>query len=394
MLFATPRSTTEEQAVLERIDELRRQLRFAVAEPRRWIGLLRRNALARAIRGSNTIEGYTVTLDEAIAVAEGEDRQDSVEDETWEAVSGYRNAMTYILQLADAPDFSFSEDLLRSLHFMMTGYDLSKSPGRWRPGYIAVRNDVTGQTVYEGPDGELVPRLMKELVDQLNTEDRGLSSLIRSAMGHLNLVMIHPFRDGNGRMARALQTLILAREGILAPEFCSIEEYLGRNTQAYYDVLADVGGARWQPQRDARPWIRFCLTAHFRQARTLLNRVNESSRLWALLDARAKNIGLLERVIFALFDAASGFRVHNARYRSLSEVSLHVASRDLKALVDHGLLLAQGENRGRFYVASDALKAIRAEARTVRVPAGDPFEEVSPEGRGDPRQVPLFSTTS
>jgi Fic family protein len=50
-------------------------------------------------------------------------------------------------------------------------------------------------------------------------------------MAHLNLVMIHPFRDGNGRMARCLQSVVLAREGVLSPVFMSVEEYLGRNTQ-------------------------------------------------------------------------------------------------------------------------------------------------------------------
>src|SRR5687767_8009543 len=57
-----------------------------------------------------------------------------------------------------------------------------------------------------------------------------------------------------------LQTLVLARGQIVAPVFSSIEEYLGRNTQAYYDVLAEVGQGAWNPERDARPWLRFCLT--------------------------------------------------------------------------------------------------------------------------------------
>ena len=52
-------------------------------------------------------------------------------------------------------------------------------------------------------------------------------------MAHLNLAMIHPFSDGNGRLARCLQTLLLAREQIVSPVFSSIEEYLGQNTQAY-----------------------------------------------------------------------------------------------------------------------------------------------------------------
>ena len=60
-------------------------------------------------------------------------------------------------------------------------------------------------------------------------------------MAHLNLVMIHPFRDGNGRMARGLQTLVLAREGDLAQDYISIEEYLG--TQ-YRKVLPSLGPSR------------------------------------------------------------------------------------------------------------------------------------------------------
>ena len=57
-----------------------------------------------------------------------------------------------------------------------------------------------------------------------------------------NLVMIHPFRDGNGRMARCLRTLVLARAGILAPVFSSVEEYLRRNTRALLDRV-DAGEA-------------------------------------------------------------------------------------------------------------------------------------------------------
>ena len=103
-------------------------------------------------------------------------------------------------------------------------------------------------------------------------------------MAHLNLVMIHPFRDGNGRMSRCLQTLVLAREQILAPQFCSIEEYLGRNTQSYYKVLQQVGSENWHPQHDARPWIRFCLEAHFVQASSVLRRVEESEAIWTQLE--------------------------------------------------------------------------------------------------------------
>ena len=70
-------------------------------------------------------------------------------------------------------------------------------------------------------------------------------------MAHLHLVSVHPFRDGNGRISRIVQSLVLAREGLLAPEFVSIEEYLGRNTEAYYATLAEGPGRAYQPERDA-----------------------------------------------------------------------------------------------------------------------------------------------
>src|SRR5438874_9907257 len=188
--------------------------------------------------------------------------------------------------------------------------------------------------------------------------------------------MIHPFRDGNGRMARCLQTLVLAREGVLAPAFSSIEEYLGANTQAYYDVLAQVGGGLWQPQRDALPWVRFILTAHFRQARTLLRRIKEVDRLWSDLELIAKQHKLPERMIPALYDAAMGFRVRNATYRAIDrdEITEQTASRDLRELVDERLLVPQGERRGRYYLAGDEIKA----ARKAIVDARDPQDESDP----------------
>jgi Fic family protein len=378
MLFDSPRIDGVEEKVLDRIDDLRQTLRYQVAGRRRWVGTLRRVSFARALQGSNSIEGYNVTLDDAVAAADNEEPLDAA-GETWAAVRGYRDAMTYIVQLADDPYFNYSEDLLRSLHFMMLGYDLSKLPGRWRRGPIYVHNEATREIVYEGPDAAAVPKLMAELTASLVSDKDG-PVLVRASMAHLNLVMVHPFRDGNGRMARALQTLVLAREGILAPEFCSIEEYLGQNTNAYYDVLAAVGRGTWRPDGDTRPWVRFSLTAHYRQAQTLLRRVKQAERLWVLLEREVQQHGLPERVIPSLFYASGGRRLRRVTYRSLAaesdlgEISEAMATRDLKSLVEAELLVAVGERRGRFYLPTDRLRSIRARTREERgAEVEDPF---------------------
>jgi Fic family protein len=299
--------------------------------------------------------------------------------ETFDALAGFRIAMTYVLQLAHDDDVVFGEQLLKSPHFMMVGHDLRTRPGRWRSGSILVNDESTGSIVYEGPAVELVPALVAELVVRIN-RSIAAPTLLDAAMAHLNLVMIHPFRDGNGRMGRTLQTLVLARRGTPAPEFSSIEEYLGRNTRAYYDVLAVVGGGRWQPGRDARPWVRFVLTAHLRQARTMQRRVRESERLWVDLDRVIASRGLPPRVFSALFDAAIGSRVRNVTYRAAlrsagEDITEVTASRDLKALHGAGLLDAIGERRGRFYRAAAELQAIRAAVVAGRDPRddADPF---------------------
>jgi Fic family protein len=371
MLFQTPRLDELEVDVIGRIDDLKQVLKYAVQTPKRWPGLLRRALFARAIRASNSIEGFNVTVEDAIAAVEGDEPLEAA-DADWKPVRGYRSAMTYVLQLAADPHFKHSADFLRSLHFMMIEYDLSKNPGRWRPGPIQVVDEGKKEVVYRAPNAELVPGLMTELVAVLKEDDDSTPSMVRAAMGHLNFVMIHPFSDGNGRMARCLQSLILARAGTLAPEFSSIEEYLGRNTREYYDVLLKVGSGRWNPRRDARPWVRFCLTAHFRQATTILRRSREIHQTWDALEVEVKKRKLPERTILALSDAASGLRVRNAAYRSVADISVQVATKDLKLLVDRGLLVSAGEKKWRSYEASDFLKEIHSRFREPkRVP--DPF---------------------
>jgi Fic family protein len=380
VLFSTPEPDAREQEVLGEVEDLRKSLRHQLSEPQRWYDPLRRLSAARAIQGSTSIEGFEAKLDDAAAIVAGEEPLDA-DQETRLALRGYRDAMTYVLQLADDDDFAYSTQLLKSLHFMMTSYDLHHRPGRWRPGAIYVRKDETGEILYEGPDPEQVPQLAEELVASLNVPATPGTQLIQAGMAHLNLVMIHPFRDGNGRMARCLQSLVLARSGVLSPVFISIEEYLGRNTLQYYDVLAQVGGGSWHPSSDARPWVRFTITAHLRQARTMLVRIKETERLWVDLERLVRDRLLPERMLLPLYDAAMGFRVRNATYRASlknaleDEITEPTASKDLQRLVEADLLVPHGQKRARFYTASDPVMEIRRSlvAERARRNDTDPF---------------------
>lgn len=378
MIFVTPELPPNFADVLEAIDRVRNQLRFALADSlNRWTGFLARMSYARAIHSSNTMEGVAATLNDAVAVVDRETPGDP-EDEDWLALVGHRDAMDYVIQLSKEPSFAYNEGTLLGLHFMMMRHDLSKFPGRYRNGPVYVTSMPSGRVVYEGPEASQVQPLMGELIATLNAKDDS-HPIIRAAMAHLNLTMIHPFKDGNGRMARALQTFVLARDGILDPRFSSIEEYVGTNSDEYYSVLADVGKGEWRPEQSALPWIQFCLKAHYVQAQTLVQRVEQTTAIWEKLEAEVTAKGLPDRVVNALMDAMYTGRVRSSGYRKSADVSAQVANRDLKQLVAANYLSAKGERRGRFYEPSRSLLELRAGIRSKQT-VDDPFSTVEPTG--------------
>ncbi|MER7279656.1 Fic family protein [Dactylosporangium sp. NPDC000244] len=374
MIYASPPLNSEDRTILAEIHEMRRQLATVLRAPRRWQGSLRRTMLARAIRGSNSIEGYVVAEDDAAAALDDEEPL-SADDRTWAEIRGYRQALGYVLQMANDPHFKADTSAMRSMHFMMLAHDLSKSPGQYRTGPIFVHDEKRDVVVYEGPDPGRVPALMEELAASLQ-EDLDVDPLIRGAMAHLNLVMIHPYRDGNGRMARALQTLTISRQTIVEPAFSSIEEWLGHNTDDYYQVLAVTGQGSWRPRPDAHLWATFNIRAHHMQAQTVAQRVGEVSEVWSELDGLVAGSRLPDRVTGILYEAVLGYRVRRSGYMKMTNVEKHTATRDLSRLTELGLLHPQGETRGRHYLAGDRLRGLRDECRRRRQPLVDPYPQM------------------
>ena len=379
MLYATPTLNADDLRVLEEIEAMRAALRHQLAVRPRWDRPLRRHMTARAVAGSNTIEGYAATVDDVEAMMSGEEPLEA-SDVVREEIAGYQLALTYVQALADAPHFTYEVEGLNALHFMMQSKHLAKRPGRWRSREVWInepgRPDVRA---YTAPDPEHVPALMDELVAWLNDGDLEAPVHVRASMAHLNLVKIHPWHDGNGRMSRALSTLVFAREQLMPPEFSSIEEWLGypANTVRYYDVLAEVGGPVYSPDRDTHPWIRFCLRAHHQQAQYAQHLVRRQNQGWsALLDAlRATGIDeeLAERYLYALLPAFLGHRVRRALYQADAELGEASAMRDIRQLRDAGWLMQHGKARGTFYTAGTRMNPVRDLVAQHIGPLRDPY---------------------
>lgn len=360
MLVATPELSAQNLAQLERIWLLQKELAPQLNEPKIWTGTLRRQALGRAMRYSVGIEGYGASESEANEVLLSE-TSPSLPQSTIHALNGYRQAMGFVLAQATREDFELDQTFLKAIHFMTLSGNPVLGAGNYRSSQVFVREERSGEVVHEGADSELISALMSQFVKRYRNPSKELG-LIAAAMAHLNLVLIHPFADGNGRVARVLQSAVLAGHEKPSPLFLSIEEYLGLNTQAYYAVLAEVGGGYWNFASDARPWLVFVLNAHLEQLQFTRAHWQRLNRTWLQVADMVMDLGLSERVVPALVHAAGGQRLTNTIYRQLlleasDEVSLLTASRDLALLVERELLMPKGENKARHYLEGKILRA-------------------------------------
>ncbi len=353
MLFATPPIGANLQERLNELDKLRAALGRETSVFSPWMGTLRRQVRTSSVESSTAIEGYSVPAGEAIALVEGDDSVDP-EDENRMAVFCYARAMDHVGVMAIDSAFNWLDRVLLDLHFDACWFQRDKAPGRWRSGSVGVTGS-DGRLVYRAPEVGEVPGLMAEAVDWLQHGDLDAHVVVRAAMAHLHIVSVHPFHDGNGRVARIVQSLVLARDGMLSPEFGSIEEYLGAHTADYYAALHTLGGS-YEPNRDASTWVAFCVGAHLAQARQRLAQIEKAADRWTQFESLVASRGWPDRFIIALEQAAMG-GTDRRSYVSEAGVSPATATADLRRLLDSGLIEMRGRGRGVRYLASESLGA-------------------------------------
>lgn len=354
MIYATPHPDGPMQQSLAAFDQLCGQLDVRAGGAGPWLGSLRRQWRASSAESSIEIEGFSVPREERVAIASGtEPAQPTDEDRM--ALACYARAMDHVGVMAADEGFEWGDRAVLDLHFDACYFQKDKDPGQYRKGGIEVTSPEGGPSAYVGPSAEEVRPLMGEVMQWLGAGDLGAHPVVRAAMAHLHVVSVHPFRDGNGRISRIVQSLVLARGGFLASEFVSIEEYLGEHTARYYSALREVQGGSYRPQRDAMPFVRLCVEAHLVQARRRLLQLDQAAQRWSYLERLVEGRGWPDRLVIALeqslFDGTD-----RARYSAEADVSAPTASNDLRRLLDAGLITRQGRGPTTRYVASERLK--------------------------------------
>jgi len=367
MIYATPPMTATLQEQLDELRELRAALGSEVTTRSRWMGSLRREVRASSIESSTSIEGFSVSPEEALALTSNRDVANR-DQESRQAVACYARAMDHIGTMGVDPSFRWVDRVILDLHFDACYFQPDKDPGVWRTGPIGV-TAADGSLEYEGPDGEQVVPLMDEVVEWLASGDLEVDVVVRAAMAHLHVTSVHPFRDGNGRVSRIVQSLVLAREGLAAPEFFSIEEYLGSHTQEYYAALRQVQGGSYRPDRDASSWVSFCVVAHLTQARQRLAQIKAAAARWAVLEGLVATRNWPDRLTIALEQSLVG-GTDRGRYGTEADVSPATASADFRRLLDAGLVRQRGRGRNIGYLASERLTGALKDASDANRSAG------------------------
>ena len=370
MLSRTPVISAELQKQLDELDELRSKLGREVGRTVPWVGALRRQVRASSVEGSTSIEGFSVAPGEAVTLVSG-DKPVDPDDVNRMAISSYAKAMDHVGAMAQDPAFRWLDRVVLDLHFDACSFQRGESPGRWRTGPVGVTGS-DGRLLYQAPDASEVPGLMGEVVEWLQEGDLDAHVVVRAAMAHLHVVSVHPFRDGNGRVSRIVQSLVLAREGLMSAEFGSIEEYLAQHTSEYYAALNEAHGPTYEPQRDASGWVSFCVEAHLVQARQRLRQIDEAAARWERLEDLVESRHWPDRLVITLEQALMG-GTDRAGYAAEVGISPATASADFRRLLDAGLVEQQGRGRSVRYKASEALRD-----ETLRTPAALPSAPRTP----------------
>jgi Fic family protein len=353
-IYAAPPRSPALLRRLEELDELRRYLAQHLGDAAQpWTGALRRLAAAEATVGSTSIEGYGASLEDAVEILAGR-HPSGASDETQRIIAAYAQAMDRVAVLAADQRFEWSAQTILDLHFLVCHPQPEAGPGRLRDGSVIVTRGL-GREPYRAPTSSEVPALVGEVARWLGAGDMTRHPVIRAAMAHLNLVSIHPFRDGNGRVARIVQSLVLAKEGLLRPELVSIEPYLGRHTREYYSVLEEVQGRAFDPQRDASAWVEFCIEAHVFEATERRRWLEIAYARHDFCERLARDEAYPERCVIALDQALLGLPLTNADYRREANVAGPTATQDLQRLRRDGWLEQEGGGRSVRYVAARKL---------------------------------------
>ncbi len=219
--------------------------------------------------------------------------------------------------------------------------------GRWRGASGDPMQVVSGpygreRVHFEAPSAQRLDEEMRAFLDWFEAPS-GTDHVIRAGLAHLRFVTIHPFEDGNGRIARAIADMALARSEGSPDRFYSMSSQIRQERADYYDVLERT--QKGTPDvSEFLDWFLSCLDRAIEKAQVTLDAALSRARFWE----RAAALSLNERqhlVVNRLLDGFEG-KLTSSKWAKLAKCSQDTALRDITGLIERGVLV-RGAQGGR-----------------------------------------------
>ena len=340
--------TPEILSLVARVDEFKGAWRaLGTLAPDR-LSALRRVATIESIGSSTRIEGSRLSdRDVEQLLSNLEIKSFATRDE--QEVAGYAELMDLVF--SSWQDIPFTENHIRQLHQLLLRY--SEKDAWHRGNYKTTSNSVaafdeTGAQigiVFETATPFDTPRLMTELVAWVNRERQSvdgarLHPLLIIALCVVVLLEIHPFQDGNGRLSRALTTLLLLQAGYAYVPYSSLESVIEQSKETYYLALRQTQGTVRTESPNWQPWLVFFLRSLAEQVRRLEKKVEREKIVLAAMPELQ-----LQIVEFAREHG----RVTIGEAIKLTGASRNTLKQHFRALVERGTVKRHGSGRGVWY---------------------------------------------
>lgn len=297
-------------------------------------------ALTSEIVGSSQIEGVSLNADSvrsSVARHLGLETVDSERADHY--TEGVVNSLMEATRSYAAP---LTKDRMFGWHaaFFPTGYSdgYKITVADWRVGdepMQVISGPMGKEKVhFVAPPSVHVPEMMAQFVNWCNSDDQS-DPIIRAAIAHLWFVTIHPFDDGNGRMARTITEMMLARADGCSQRFYSLSAEIMRQRKEYYDALEHAQ----KGTLDITPWLLWFLEAlrnAIQHSLYTTDRVLRKANFWS----RHKDTELNERqrkIINRLWDGFEG-KLTTQKYAKINHCSQDTALRDIQALIEKDIL--------------------------------------------------------
>jgi Fic family protein len=227
-----------------------------------------------------------------------------------------------------------------------TGYSgmVKISVGQWRndsKGQMQVISGPIGQEKvhFEAPPAKKIDKEMQTFISWINTKDE-LDGIIKAGIAHIWFVSIHPFDDGNGRIARTLTEMFLTKDEDNPKRFYSLSSQIMAERNEYYKILK----ATQSGKGDITEWLKWfleCMNRAILNSNTLLKKIMTKARVWkefAQIKLNERQIKVINRLLDA---GAGGFEggLKNKKYMGIAHTSRATAQRELADLVNKGILI-------------------------------------------------------